>query len=211
MLRDVAITRIQNGLGFRTDRAAEIALRLQEAQRDLEKGKTLPKSLLVTGNVLSLISGDNYVNLPADFLRRAGNFTYTLAASEVPRFVTWKGHQDAIESYWDEDLSSPQVAVLEPTLIRFYPGANENISLTWNYYKRAAILTTNIENEWLEEEQGIPEWLIGEAGYRMAFDTRDQHAMTLFDNMRKTARASLFSDIVLQEDNEEQLVMGANL
>ena len=46
MLRSVAIQRVSDGLGFRTGLDQLIILQLQEAQRDLEKGKTLPLFLL---------------------------------------------------------------------------------------------------------------------------------------------------------------------
>src|SRR5262245_18043080 len=76
---------------------------------------------------------------------------------------------------------APVAFTIRKSTIDFITEADRDYTLVWNYYKADDILTTNIENQWLAE---APEWLIAEAGYRIALDIRDQSSLQLFDDMR---------------------------
>jgi hypothetical protein len=61
-------------------------------------------------------------------------------------------------------------------------------------------------NDWLTY---APEWLIGEAGFRLAKDLRDTTAVDLFDDMRQRARAASFGELIADEDAGGPIVMGS--
>lgn len=204
-----AVLRIQEGLGFRSDREATIIRRLMEAQRDLERGKTLPKFLLREDQSIALLSGANAVALPSDFLRRSDTLIqYTPIYSTYPRRVPWKDYDAAYLAYQSYNPGGPQVVSLRESSLWFSPVADRNYTLSWSYYRKAVVLETNVTNLWL---QNAPEWLIGEAGLRMAKDTRNPTAIQLFTDMRNTAMSAWLKETVLNEAEDDQpLRMGAN-
>ena len=100
---------------------------------------------------------------------------------------------------------APAVYVVRKTTIDFITKADIDYTLVWNYYKAAALLTTDIENEWLAN---APEWLIAEAGERIARNVRDQDALADFQDMKQKARAAIFGDILADEDAMGPIIMG---
>ena|SRR5690348_4490079 len=208
MDRDTAVTRIQDGLGFRTGLSDKIILRLQEEQRDLERGKTLPDFLLLEGQTLAFLSGTSSVALPASFLRRSDRLPrYTPTGVTISQTIPWREYDEAYETFSASDPAGPKVAVIRNSTILFFPAADTNYTITWDYYAKAALLTSNIENLWLAN---APELLIGGAGLRMAKDIRNQAAIALFGDMYKQARATWFSETVVQEAEDGPLILGAN-
>src|SRR5215475_8223844 len=76
MDRATAVVKINDAIGFRPPGHAlqpKIILRLQEAQRDLESGKTLPRFLLLEDQTFTLPLGEHAVNLPTGFIRLDDN------------------------------------------------------------------------------------------------------------------------------------------
>lgn len=213
MLRSVAVARIQDGLGFAARQSDKIILRLQEAQRELEKGKTLPKFLLEEQTTpIILPAGQAVVALPSGFLRLDNDNPphYPSASTGEPVYISMKrSYREALEANFSTERGAPKVAViLASGYINFINIADVTYTLAWNYYKAADVLTADIENKWL---LNAPDWLIGEAGWRMAMDLRDKDAVTIFDNLRKTGRAAVFADIVAGEESSGLVLMGANL
>lgn len=210
MLQSEAVTRIQDGLGFVSRQEAKIILRLKEAQRELEKGKTLPPFLLQETQTLALLANTATVALPTRFLRIDDSFRpYFVATGETaPTFLSVKrSFTDALEANVEEGATGPRVMVIRRTAIDFINNADKNYTVYWQYYKGAVVLDSNIENEWLAN---APEWLIGEAGWRMAMDARDTQGVQIFDAMRKSGRAATFGEIVAGEESSGPLIMGAN-
>lgn len=214
MLRSEAVTRIQDGLGFATRMSDRIVLRLREAQRDLENGKTLPKLLLREFQPLTLPIGAALVALPTDFLRPDDDnlLHYIGSVGERPTYVPWARDLNAANKlFMSLEAGAPVVAYLAKTVIVFFRPADREYVFNWSYYSRGAALTVDIENEWLEESRGAPEWLIGEAGYRIAKDMRDKDAMTLFDGLRTQGRAACFGELLAREESIGPLYMGESL
>lgn len=209
MLRDVAVTRITDGLGFRSNLAAKAILRLQEAQRDLESGKTLPKFLLVEDDPFTLLEGDHTVPLPPDFLRESDDegMRYTVAGESKPTFVHRKPYNDALLAYETslDTPSGPKIYVIRRDTIDFIITADQDYDLTWSYYQKADVLDTDIENAWLEHS---PDWLIGEAGWRLAMDLRDQQGIQVFEALRKSGRAATLAEIFAAEEASGPFFMG---
>lgn len=212
--RSEAVVRINDGLGFRPSGHSlepKIILRLQEAQRDLESGKTLPRFLIREDQPLTLLAGTHTAALPTGFIRedddnRLHFFTPT---SDIAQYLKPKRYNDAvIANLREQGPIGPSVYVIRASTIDFVTTADVNYSLVWNYFAAASLLTADIENSWLREAS---EWLIGEAGYRMAKDLRDPDAVSLFDGLRTQGRAACFGDIIADEDAGGPYIMGANL
>lgn len=212
MVRDEAIVRIQDGLGFAHRQGEKLILRLQEAQRELEMGKTLPQFLLQQDQVLDVPYGELAATLPTGFLRIDDSYTpFFIAPGATSRtFVTIKRSiTEIVQAYnTTTGFSPPTIMAIRKSTVQFATYADAHYQIFWNYYKAAQVLVSNFENEWLAN---APEWLIGEAGYRMAMDVRDKDAMANFDVMRKLGRAAVFGEIIADEESSGPIIMGANL
>lgn len=208
MDRAAAVRRIQRGLGWRSNLEYDIIMSLQEAQRDLERGKSLPEFLLVEDATLTVTAGTGEIALPTNFLRRSSHkLRYTLDNSDKPQFVEWRNLNEALAQWGGADSRSPQVVVLRNSTLLFYPERDKPYTVTWSYYKKDAVLSTNIQNLWL---QNAPELLIGLAGMSIAADAKNSNALATFTNMYKMARQTWFNEIVVQEMDDGPLIMGAN-
>lgn len=210
MNRAAAISRIQEGLGFAVRQETVIISRLKEAQRELERGKTLPKFLLQEDETLVLAIGDSTAPLPARFLRIDDSFVpyFISPDTDLPVYLRVVGsYTDARQANISDEAETPTVMVIREATIDFINPVSAVTTVFWQYYKAATVLDADAENEWLEETQGAPEWLIGEAGYRMAKNLRDKDATADFDDMRKTARASCLAEIIADEEASGPVVM----
>lgn len=210
MLRDLAVTRIADGLGFRTDLTDKIILRMQEAQRDLQNGKTLPWFLIEYFYQEDVDAGTATIPLPQSFLRLYEDHSphYTAAGDTTPTFLrAATSYRDMLAAY-ESDEEGPQAYIIENSVIRLHPAPSSNIELIYSFYFAPTVLTQNVENEWLEH---APEWLIGEAGIRMAQDLRDKDAVTIFTNMRNAARDAAYRETILREVQTGAGSMGQNL
>lgn len=205
MLRSDAVQRINRALGFRPSGnplEATIILALQEAQRDLERGKTLPKFLLQEGASFTLLAGEYTVPLPSGFIRVSDDTPISTFPPEVQFFPITSGESS--------------VYVIQNSVINFIVPATQDYTLYWDYYKAADALTSDIENAWLVSDPttprlGAPEWLIGEAGLRIAMDLGNQNAIGIFTSMRQAGRAACFGEIIVFEEASGPYQMGANL
>jgi hypothetical protein len=208
MLRSVAVTRIAEGLGFRVDQNDRIVLRMQEEQRDLERGKTLPKFLIREDATLTTVTNQAYVDLPSDFLRRADRLPrYTALTTDISTDIPWRSYDAAYKAYADSDAAGPKVLVLRHDTIYIFPTPDRAYTITWDYYKKDTILSSDVENLWLEN---APELIIGGAGLRLAYDLRNKEAIAVFTNMYKAARVAWFNEDVVQELDDQPLLVGAN-
>lgn len=212
MTRDQAVARIQQGLGFRSDREDECALMLQEAQRFFEQGKTLPWFLIEEGTLdLVYLTDPNIVALPTGFIREveARTVYYENDDGELVA-VTKKSWATAFDAYANEEAGTPEVYVLRASDIYFFPAATADFTYQFPFYKKAAVLENpSDENVWLEE---APELLIGEAGYRLSSDMRDERAMKMvFDPMRKQAWESVLRETIAREEAALKQAFGSDL
>jgi len=221
MDRDTAIQRINDGLGFRLQGNVlepKILLRLQEAQRDLEKGKSLPKFLLVEDQSFVVAEGEHAVALPDGFLRLDDENLphYTNLDTFLPQYL------ESVRSYSDavlrittlqrpgepsQTVVAPRLFVIRNSTIDFITSADRTYTVGWSYYKAADVLSDLVPtNAWL---LNAPEWLISEAGFRLAKDLRDTTATDLFEDMRQRARAAIFGELIADEDAGGPIVMGS--
>jgi len=221
MIRSLAIQRINQEIGFRSSgNSLEpfIILMLQEAQRDLEKGKTLPRFLILEDQTLVLPAGSHSVALPTGFLRDVDDvgIRYFSQPGNRPRFLKRVYYNDGIEASAFTTESDP-LAPDQPKAPKFYAIRNNTIdfiatvttswTFTWDYYKADAILSSEIENLWLAN---AADWLIGEAGIRLARSLRDQTAQASFDTMRTQGRSAVFAELLARELSSGPLVLGGS-
>lgn len=210
MVRDLAVSRIAEGLGFRTDLADKIILRMQESQRLLEMGNSLPRFLLAEDQTINLLAANSSVALPTDFLRLADvdRIRYIPdVTTGKPFYITRKDFTDALESYYG-DPAGPKVYMLRASSLYFLPLPDVAYTLTWTYYKKGALLDSNIENEWLAN---APDTIIGDTGFSLASDLRNQAAMQVFNALSMRAKRALFGEIVASELGDAPIHMGSNL
>lgn len=217
MDRDTAVARIKQGLGFvsGTSLDTRIVLALQETQRLLEKGKTLPRFLIKYAQPLVFTAGTHETILPADFARvdDQANPYFIPADSAQPLFLEQKFYQDALVAQLRTTSRprGPQVYVIKRSgfsgTIDFIVTADQTYNLVWNYYRQDSILISNFENFWLAFAS---EWMIGETGRRLAMDMRDEDAATLFDDMRKEGRSAVFGEDLIRETEGGPVEMGAD-
>lgn len=212
MTRDDAVARIKQGLGFRSDRDDECVLMLQEAQRFFEMGKTLPWFLIEEGTLdLVYLTDPNIVALPDGFIREVEGRTVYYENDDGDLVeIKKRSWATAFAAYANEEAAAPEVYVVRASTVYFFPTADADYTFHFPFYKKAAILENpSDENVWLEE---VPELLIGEAGYRLAADMRDERAMKMvFDPMRKTAWDSVLRETIAREEAALKQAFGSDL
>lgn len=214
MTRSEAIARIQRGLGFRSDLETEIISALQEAQRYLEKGRSLPRFLLQEDQTLALPSGSANVSLPTGFIREKRDEGLRYVNSTTQKTVTLEklSLNIAVERFYGEDAGKPLAYVLRAEAITFYPERDTAYSLTWSYYKRSVSLATEVSNnEWLDEDTGAPEALIGRAGMIVAEDLGNAPALEKFAKMHAVSWAGMLADSILVDEEAQPLIVGGRL
>ncbi len=219
MTRDEAVQRINEGIGFRPSGnplEPTIISRLKEAQRDLEKGKTLPRFLLVEDQVISLLVGTHTVALPTGFLRESDEtrIRFFPANSTLPRFLDRRYYIDAVQanlhgtdSTTIDEPVSPSVYVVRQTALDFITTADKNYTLFWDYFKADSVLDSNIENLWL---RFASDWLIGTAGLRLARSLRNPDAVGEFQALQQEGRAAVFGEDIAGELASGPIHMGGN-
>ncbi len=181
MFRDVARARIQQTLAFRTDKETEIIAALQDAQVMLERGAELPWFLLSEVASITTTDGEERMALPTDFLREWEDdpLWYFVAGSG--------GDADTWTELAKDDLAllrskypgegAPVAYALDVKYFRIFPTPDDTYTLKMMYFKADAVLTTNIENQWLTY---FPHLVIGEAGQLLATGLRDKDAIAIF-------------------------------
>lgn len=210
MLRSVAVARIQRGLGFRADQVDNIILQLQESQRFLEKGRSLPRFLKQEDATLVVASGTGQVAFPTGFLREVDGelLRYYDTDDEEYVFLEKLTKDESLSRFVDVDAGPPIAYAVRKAGIDFFPERDASYNLTWTYYKSAEALTSDIENAWLAS---APEVLIGHAGMAMAKDLRDMEAVSIFQAMHAEAWKNMFADDILLEEVGDPVYVGGRL
>ena len=213
MNRAAAITRVKRGLGFRSDLDDEIASALQEAQRLLERGRTLPYFLLQESQNFAVTSGSAEISLPTGFLREKEDERFYYSNSDDELIFLEKLAFDIIKGRFPDTVEdgAPLAYCIRKSTVLIKPDRDTSYTLIWSYYKAADALTSNIENAWLEEEYGAPEVLIGKAGMILSEDLGDAIALGRFTKMFSEGWAGMLSDDIERQAVGRPLNIGARL
>lgn len=209
MLRSEAITRIKQGLGFRTDLDTVIISALQEAQRNLEGAATFPWFLINENASLAVTSGNQTVTLPTNpgFLGFVEDETpYYTNLGEVI-FLTKKPFDEAKTFYGAAAAGKPEAFTLRSVNLTVWPVPNANYTLTWSFYERGALLSSDITNDWLTF---CPELLIGCAGLLVAVDLNNEAATKKFGAMYQMWSAWLVTEMARREEQGGARALGRN-
>lgn len=226
MLRSEAISIIKRGLGFRQTQDAAIIAALQEAQRIMETGHTLPSWLLVFGVQIPITAGTAQFDLPTGFIRMHDDYDmFYLAPGSTSQdarvFLPRRNFSEAFAAYvssgtqddsaqLDDQTNNgyPQVmAIQSKTRGRLFPIPTVSFTAYMTYYAAAAKLDADIENAWLAN---APDVLIGMAGMTVAGNLRDTAAYQQFAQRANLAGKSYMGDVVEDELAGRGLVMGRN-
>lgn len=188
MLRDIAVARVKQLLGFRLDQDANIVQAIQEVQQELENEPELPHFLRKPYSGLVTVANVRTVNVPTDFLREweqdQMNIT-TVSSGDTTSQSVVKDELGYLRIRYPGDVGQPVKYALVNKQFYFFPLPDKVYTLDGVYYAKDAVLSTNIENLWLAN---IPEIIIGGAGVLLAAGLRDKDAIQLFAGMYQGAR-----------------------
>jgi hypothetical protein len=220
MLRSEAIAIIKRGLGFRQTQDTAIIAALQEAQRDLELGHTLPSFLLAYDVVVPIVAGTALISLPTGFLRFHDDYELYYVNSNTARvFIPRRTYDEAYNAYvasgrQDDSALYTATATVPSVLVQrgktqalLVPTPTTSFNAYLTYYKAALKLDAEIENAWL---LNAPNVLIGMAGMTVAGNLRDKDAMTEFTRRANQGGKAFMGDIVEDELAGRPLIMGRN-
>lgn len=232
MLFDIAISEVQQILGWRSDKAVEIgnALKYAQSQREMP-GKTYPWFLRQT-KTITTVSGTQAYTIPAGYIQdteeREGNlFMYSSTTllgksrtiflnkisfeiAQQKYFGVWPFSGDAILSDQSNTLASgpPRDYVLQESQILLYPTPNAVFTLNWRCWAAAVTLSAGIENAWLINAPWV---LIGEAASKMAADLNNAAALATAQTILARANDDLFKATIHREEAGRRRSMGSRL
>lgn len=217
MTRDEAVNVIKRGLSFRlgTSQDDNIVAELQEAQAKAERGEPdliagvicpMPWFLKTYDQTLSVTADNPDVTLPTDFLAEddgEGPY-YTPASSAYPVYLR-KWNQQAPNQTAPDLNQTEAFYEVRKTTLRIYPTPETAWTLYWSYFAKDSLLTSNIENTWLEY---APNVLIALAGQSMAIDLRNKAAVEKFGKLYIAAIRGIETDNFRREFNNRRIQMG---
>lgn len=212
MDRSAAVSRIEQTLAFRgTDKSSEIVTALQDAQVLLEKRPVLPWFLQTEVATEETTDGEERVVIPSDFIREweEDPLWYFVAGTG--------GDDDAWVELAKEDLGflrknypgegAPVAYALDVKYFRIFPTPDATYTLKMIYFGTDALLTTDIENDWLKH---FPYLMIGEAGKLIATALRDAAAVEVFNGFIAQNQAMLLVENEARMNSSRRFVMGGN-
>lgn len=206
MDRDTAIAQIQFDLGNRSDLFDAIALKLQQAQRLLEMGKSLPYFLYTRmPDGIDLEIDEILVEFPERFLREYPDETFRYGGVYLEKIE----ERNARITFEDADNGPPVAYSITPEGFHVWPAPDRVYTLEFSYYKGGTPLTSNVDdNAWLVN---APDILIGTAGSMIAEVLQHAAAKARFDNLALGAWKGAFAEGVLREEENYPLVMGSRV
>jgi len=204
--KNEAIAEVQQGLGFRSDKATEIERALRNAQSLCEEGQTLPWWLLSDTTTLTGTASTETVPLPAGFLRfddeedplyydasvgRTSTFTI-VPESELRRLRVDPG-SGAVRS------GAARWGALRKLSLLVGPVPDVAFEIRGSWYARDVDIgtLTGVEtNLWLTYG---PQIVIGMAGMKIAADLEYPQAAEKFQAIYAMANARMISDAELRK------------
>lgn len=182
MLRDTAVARVKQMLGFKQNLDSEIVQAMIESQEDLERSSELPFFLRKNYSGLVTVALDNQVAVPTDFIRESDDDQMAITDSEGGEHNVVKDLRGYLRIRYPgtEDPSIPQRYARMYRTFFFYPTPDAIYTLNGTYYGKDQTLSTNIENLWLKE---LPFILVARAGLLLGAGLRDKEGLAAFGYM----------------------------
>lgn len=208
MLRDDAVARIQDRLGFTTALADKAQRALFDTQEELEHDDALPWFLIEEMSEIQTQIGEERIVVPSNFLREYDPSALYLYIPELA------GEENEWKELKKQDISflrkrypgegPPQGYALVNQYFRLRPTPDDTYTIKQIYYKQDAKLTSNIENLWLKHAS---ELMIGRAGAKLT-GTRDRDAISEFQRMEARGRRRMIVDNIARAANGSRYIMG---
>lgn len=194
MLRDDAVSIIQEQLGYRSDLSASIVTTMQLAQNQLELGPTLPWFLLSERSYILTTVGDQRVPVPLLFLQEYEESALIYVKDSETEYILGKKDLDWLFKKFpagaaDEETQEPQYYALRGDYFIIFPVPDAQYALWMTYYKKAQELDSNIENEWLKN---APYLLIGKTGAMLPSSLKTDKMQAQFQAWESEGRATLY-------------------
>lgn len=185
MLRDTAISIIARRLGKRTDLDDQILDEMQLVQEVMEHADMLPFFLLTELATASTEVGEERVKIPTDFLKEyeAGALWYYDSTDDQIWFPLKRREIEELKGAFTDD-GPPQYYALAGEYYRIAPVPDDVYTLKMLYYGQDALLTSNIENQWLKY---APELMIAETGLRVAAYIQNDKLVAIFQQNQQMA------------------------
>ena len=203
MLRDVAVARVKQLLGFQKNLDDEIVQAFMEVQEQLEQEAELPFFLRKSYNNLATVEDVREVNFPTDFIREEDSDQMFVTDSGGTKQPVVKDERGFLRiRYPGKGL--PKGYSTEVDVFHFYPIPDAVYALNGTYFAKALLLDTNIQNRWLKF---LPEIIIARGGIMLS-GIRDQTALQLFISMNTMATKKLSDMSVATDMAGARLIMG---
>jgi len=218
--RAEAIAYIQQGLAWRSDKSTEILAALDEAQRELEQGTSLPWFLITEAGSLSGTANDGTLTIPAGFIKETDEDALSVVTTEgITRFLRKMNWGDMILNYQDSSdgtvsTGDPEVYVVRATTIEVRPIPTATWTASLDYFAHDTLpsaLASGATNDWLTE---APYVLVNLAGTLMAEDIEYDAQKPMIEKFaRRYARnnAKLMAQIAEREMTNREIVMGSRV
>lgn len=207
MTRDEAVSLIQQQLSFRTDQSTNVVTYLQLAQQTLEKSPALPWWLKSERSTIATTSGEQRIQVPSDFLREDDDsqLAYIPTSTDSDIVHLKKDSVAELEAMYQRTTGAPEAYALDGMYFRIFPTPDAAYTIRMVYFKRDTVLTTNVENKWL---QHLPYLLMGVAGGMMASALRDKTAQATFQGWAAEGYKLLLTENVARETANMDMQIG---
>lgn len=190
MLRDIAVARVKQMLGFKKTLDSEIVQAMIEVQEDLERSSELP--FFLRKDYASFVTAANVktVAAPSDFIREDGSDQLFVTDGDGEEHSIVKDERGFLRLRWptNEGSALPRRYARTDKTFYFYPTPDKIYTLNGTYYGKDASLATNVENKWMKE---LPFILLARSGLMLAAGLRDKEALTSFGAMNEIMTAKL--------------------
>ena len=215
MTKAEAISRIQQGLGWRDDKDTEITLELRLVQDLLEKGQSLPPWLLAGTGYLTGTANQEYIALPTGFIRFDEDLEFSTTDSDgVLQPVTQVDYRELLQLGQDPVDGSTETGRVKWVALRWSrlyvrPVPTSSFTITCDWYaadEDIGGLASSGTNNWLTYGHDI---LLGKAGQRMAQDLHNDKAERNFTELYQTGQARLLTEIAMRKQNARRYRVGA--
>lgn len=193
MTRNEAVAMIQQQLAFRSDQTDNIIAYMKLAQQSLEKGKTLPWWLKSERSFIYTVAAEQRIPLPTDFLREADDSQLVYVPTDTTEKLVFldKDTTDQLEAHYGTDVGAPEAYSIDGRYFRIFPIPDDVYQIRMVYMKKDTILSTNIENKWLEH---LPYLIMGVTGTLIASALRDQTAQAVFQGWAKDGLSMMYAE-----------------
>ena len=200
MTRDEAVALIRKRMSrFTTNAVLDgyIVDEMKAYQQKLEEKPFLPWFLLEESSSISMTIGEERVPLPSDFLKEEEGDALWLEDAQGTEYRLEKNDYDYMRKRYTANARPVNYAIIGP-YFRLRPKPDIAYTLRMIYFKNDAVLTTNIENQWLKYASDL---MIAGTGVVIASQyTKDMKSAQMFMEQEAEAYRDLISTDQARKD-----------